>query len=166
MNGRGLDNVERLALSKNERFIYAWGYSNPTQLAVLNRNPKTGKLSERSGKKSCMSADGSSADGPDTCRVGRGFDGGYAGQVSRDGKTLYMPNYNADGFAVLRLNRKTGGFSQLSGKKGCVTGDGFEGCADGRATDGPYQTTLSHDGRDLYVPTYRSNGIAHFRVSR
>jgi 6-phosphogluconolactonase (cycloisomerase 2 family) len=166
MDGRGLYDVERLALSKNERFIYAWGFSQPTHIAVLNRNPKTGKLSERSGKSSCLSHDGSSADGLDTCRVGRGFDGGYAGAVSRDGKTLYMSNYETDGFAVLRLNRKTGAFSQLSGKRGCVTGDGSEGCTDGRATDGAYQTTLSHDGRDLYVPGYQSNGIAHFRVSR
>ena len=169
VNGRGLYDVERLAFSKNKRFIYAWDYRSPSAMAVLNRNPKTGELSERDGKGSCMSRDGSSADGANTCRVGRGFAGGYAGTVSRDGKTLYVSFYQSDGIGVLHLNPKTGAFKQLNGKAGCVTGDGSsdagaDTCIDGRATEGAYQTTLSHDGHDLYLAAYGSNGIAHFRV--
>ena len=168
VDGRGLINVERVLLSRDRQYIYTQGYT-PTQAAVLDRDPKTGKLSQRSGKGSCITDDGSSSDGPGTCRVGRGFDGGYAGVVSRDGKTLYFANYNADGLALLRLNPKSGAFKQLSGKQGCVTGNGTSSagndtCLDGLATEGAYQTTLSHDGRDLYVAAYNSSGIAHFRV--
>jgi hypothetical protein len=170
VNGRGMDDVERVLLSRDRRYIYAQSYT-PTQAAVLDRDPKTGALSQRSGKGSCMSADGSSADGADTCGVGRGFDGSYAGVVSRDGKTMYFANYNAGGFAVMRLNQKTGAFKQLAGKQGCVTVDGSsdagpDTCIDGVGTAGAYETTLSHDGRDLYVASYDSSGIAHFRVRR
>ena len=36
--------------------------------------------------------------------------------------------------AVFARDRKTGARTQLKAEAGCVQNDGFEGCADGRAT--------------------------------
>ena len=124
VDGRGMFNVERAVLSKNKRFIYTNAYQEPSPIAVLNRNLKTGKLSQRAGKAACMSADGSSKDGPNTCRDGRALDGGYAGILAPNGRTLYYAEYNSDALTLFRVSKKTGAFSQLPGKDGCVSADG------------------------------------------
>ena len=174
VDGRGMNNVERAVLSKNKRFIYTNAYRAPSPVAVLNRNRKTGMLSERAGKAACISADGSSGDGPDTCRDGRALSGGYAGILAPNGRTLYYAEYtsNVNGaLALFRVSKKTGAFSQLSGKDGCVSADGSseEGagtCGKARAIEGAYQVTLGSKGRDVYVAADNGNGVVLLRATR
>ncbi|MGH2965011.1 MAG: hypothetical protein ACRDMH_06485 [Solirubrobacterales bacterium] len=171
VDGRGMFNVERAVLSKNKRFIYTNAYLDPSPIAVLNRNLKTGKLSQRAGKAACVSADGSSKDGPNTCRDGRALDGGYAGILGPNGRTLYYTEYNADALVLFRLSKRTGGFEQLPGKDGCVSLDGSSEdgagtCGKAPAMDNPYQVALGSKGRDVYVSAYESNGVDLLRASR
>ncbi|MGH2974552.1 MAG: lactonase family protein [Solirubrobacterales bacterium] len=173
VDGRGMNNVERAVLSKNKRFIYTNAYQAPSPVAVLNRNPKTGELSERAGKAACISADGSSKDGPDTCRDGRALSGGYAGILAPNGRTLYYSEYtsNVNGaLALFRVSKKTGAFSQLSGKDGCVSADGSSEdgpgtCGKARAIEGAYQVTLGSKGHDVYVAADQGNGVALLRAA-
>ena len=173
VDGRGLYDVERAVLSKNKRFIYTNSFSDPSPIAVLNRHLKTGKLSQRSGKAACISADGTSGDG-ETCRDGRALDGGYAGILAPNGRTLYYTEYtsNVNGALTLfRVSPKTGGFHQLSGKDGCVSADGSSEdgpstCGKARAIEGAYQVTLGSKGRDVYVSAYNGNGVALLHAAR
>ena len=174
VDGRGMFNVERAVLSKNKRFIYTNAYQEPSALAVLDRNLNTGELSQRAGKAACISADGSSKDGPDTCRDGRALSGGYAGILSPNGRTLYYAEYtsNVNGaLALFRVSKKTGAFSQLPGKDGCVSADGSseEGpstCGKARAIEGAYQVALGSKGRDVYVSADNGNGVVLLRAAR
>jgi hypothetical protein len=171
VNGRGMNIVERAVLSKNKRFIYTNAYSPPSPLAVLNRNLNTGELSQRPGKAGCISADGSSGDGPNTCRDGRAINGGYAGILAPNGRTLYYAEYSSDALAIFRTSKKTGAFSQLSGKDGCVSADGSSEdgpntCGKARAIDGAYQVALGAKGRDVYVAAEQGNGVVLLRASR
>jgi lactonase family protein with 7-bladed beta-propeller len=174
VDGRGMFNVERAVLSKNKRFIYTNAYQAPSPVAVLNRNLNTGELSQRAGKAACISADGSSKDGPNTCRDGRALSGGYAGTLAPNGRTLYYAEYtsNVNGaLALFRVSKKTGAFSQLAGKDGCVSADGSseEGpgtCGKARAIEGAYQVTLGSKGRDVYVSAYHGNGVALLHAAR
>lgn len=168
VDGRGLHDVERAVLSKNERFIYTNGYSIPSPIAVLNRNRNTGELSQRRGAQACLSRDGTSGGG-ETCRDGRAIAGGYAGTLASNGRTLYFAEYSANGMVVLRTDRSSGDFHQLPGKLGCVTGDGSseEGagtCARGRAVEGAYQALTR--GRHVYLSAYGGNGVALFHSAR
>ena len=178
IDGRGLFRPERAVLSKNKRFLYinSYGYSNPSSpspVAVLNRDPKTGLLSQRSGKAACISADGTSGVNSKPCRNGRALDGGYAGALSPDGRTLYFGEFSSNALVIFRVSPKTGAFKQLSGKPGCVTSDGssedgLDTCATGRAIGGAYQVALAAAGRDVYVASggfTNANGVALFHAA-
>ena len=139
----------------------------PSSTATSN----TGELSQRPGKAGCISADGSSGDGPNTCRDGRAINGGYAGILAPNGRTLYYAEYSSDALAIFRTSKKTGAFSQLSGKDGCVSADGSsedgpDTCGKARAIDGAYQVTLGAKGRDVYVAAEQGNGVVLLRASR
>jgi hypothetical protein len=169
--GHGIEDAERVVPSKGGRFLYIQGYRGDiTSMAVLRRR-SNGSLSEAAGPGSCISADGSGIDGANTCQDGRALDGGYAGDLSADGKTLYYAEYSADGFVVLRVSPRKPTFHQLSGKRGCVTVDGSseEGagtCANGRSISSAYEVTVGPRGRDVYVATQRpdGNGVALFHA--
>ncbi len=174
VHGRGLTRPERAVPSKNGRFLYINSYGEGTGIqspvAVLNRNPKTGLLSQRKGPSACISADGTTGDGA-SCQDGRALDGGYAGVLSPDGRTLYYAEGGADGFAIFRVSPSTGAISQLAGKFGCVTKDGSsedgpDTCQQGRAVAGAYQVALGSNGRDVYVAGDDDNGEALFYARR
>ncbi len=173
VDGRGLYDVERAVLSKNRRFIYTNSFSDPSPVAVLDRNLRTGKLSQRSGKAACISANGTSGDG-EACRDGRALNGGYAGILAPNGRTLYYAEYTSNvngGLTLFRVSRQGGGFSQLPGKDGCVTADGSSEdgpgtCRKARAIEGAYQVTLGSKGRDVYVSAYHGNGVALLHAAR
>jgi len=173
--GHGLYDAERFVPSKGNRFLYVNGFSGPTNVAVLDRNPKTGTLSERSGTAACISEDGGEGNlGPGICRNGRALNGGYVGSLSPDGRTLYYGTRDDNSFVVLRTNPKTGAFSQLDGKFGCVSvaGASEEGpgtCAVGRAVNHVWGALIAPNGRDLYVVggnDAQSNGVALFHAKR
>lgn len=171
--GHGLYDAERVVVSKGSRYLYVEGYSDPTQIAVLDRNPKTGVLSERGGPSACLSVDGSSVDGAATCRNGRAIDGGYAGSRAPDGRSLYFAERHANAFVILRTDPETGAFSQLPGTVGCVSVDGSSEdgagtCASGRAVNRTYEVTVARGGRDVYVVgesnAGESDGVALFHA--
>ncbi|MSO41899.1 MAG: hypothetical protein EXQ70_08440 [Solirubrobacterales bacterium] len=167
--GRGIVDAERVVLSPDRRFLFLQGY-NPTEIASVKRNTKTGALSQKLNPSFCITEDGSSADGADTCQDGRALDGGYAGALSADGKTLYYANYSADSVVVIRVNRKTGAISQLPGTRGCFSDNGSseEGagtCTEARSLEGAYQAIVGPGGRDVYVAASGSSGISRFRAT-
>jgi hypothetical protein len=177
VDGRGLFRPERAVLSKNRRFLYISSYgfgdpASPSPLAVLNRNPKNGMLSERPGTAACISSDGNSGDEPgESCRNGRALTGGYAGMLSPDGTTLYFSEFESNALVMFRASPKTGAFHQLGGTFGCVTPDGKSEdgpgtCAKGRGINGPYQVALGSRGRDVYVTGSNANGVALFHAVR
>ncbi len=164
---RGLDDAERAVPSKNGKYLYIAGF-NPMETAVLDRNKKKGTLSQRTGSAACITPDGSSVDGVDTCRDGRALQGGYAGALSPDGKTLYFAATNASAVVVFRVNRKSGAYKQLPGTRGCVSEDGASEdgagtCRDGRGLSSAYDVAIAGGGRDVYVAS-EDKGIAHLKA--
>ncbi len=171
VDGRGMFKLERAVLSKNKRFIYTYGYTDPGVVAVINRNLHTGRLSQRSGKAGCISSDGSSGDGAGTCQEGRAIADGYAGALAPSGRTLYYTSYGPDALIIFRVSPRTGAIHQLAGKDGCVSLDGSSEdgagtCRVGKALDGPYQVALAAKGRDVYVAADNSNGVDLLRAKR
>jgi len=173
--GHGLSNPERALPSKDGRFLYIGSYGTPSPIVVLRRNPKTGTLSERSGPVACISVDGTTGDKTGSCRTGTELEGTYAGALSPDGRTLYFSENGfmppPGGLTVFRVSPKSGGFSQLQGKFGCVTPDGSSEkgpgtCEKGRAVDGAFQVALGSGGRDVYLAAYSANGVALFYAHR
>ena len=173
--GRGLDDVERLVVSANGHFLYTAGFT-PMSVAVLNRNPTSGVLSERASKAACYTPNGKSHHVVGLCRIGRALKGGYAGSLAPDGRTLYFASQLEDGFVIFRTNPRTGAFVQLSGLYGCVTEDGSSSdgphtCGNGRAVLQANEVTVGPGGRDVYVvsqddtsPYTKANGVSLFHA--
>jgi DNA-binding beta-propeller fold protein YncE len=167
--GRGLFDVERAVPSQNGAFIYTNGFSEPSPIAVLDRNQKTGLLSQRTGRAACVSADGTTGDNPALhCRIDPALGGGYAGALSPDGKTLYYAEYGNGGgtlssLAVFRVNKVSGSFSPLPGKLGCVTYNGSDAAGAGKCKVAPalqraYQVAIAPGGVDVYVAVEATTG--------
>ena len=107
VDGRGMFNVERAVLSKNKRFIYTNAYQDPRLIAVLNRNLKTGELSQRSGRRPASA-------GTDPARTGP-TPAGTAGRSRRlrRGPRAERPDsllrrVQPDALVVFRVSTKTG----------------------------------------------------------
>jgi hypothetical protein len=169
VNGRGLFDVERAVLSANTAFIYTNGFQSPAPIAILNRNLKTGMLLQRPGPAGCFSGNGMTGDSSQHCGNGRAINEGYAGILSANGTTLYYAEFG-DGLVIFHVNKVTGGLTQLSGKLGCVTGDGSseEGpgtCQKARAVEGAYQVAIAPNHRDLYLAATHANGVSLFHAT-
>src|SRR5262249_34708035 len=167
VSGRGLYDVGRVVLSANKQFIYTNSFNFPSDIAVVNRNAKTGRLSQRHGTAACMSANGTAGDSSLHCRVGRALGGGNAGALSPMGNTLYFAEVDGGSgdigaLVIFRVSTTGGGFSQLSGKLGCVTHDGSDNgspglCEKARAIEGAYQVAISASGQYVYVASSHEN---------
>ena len=161
--GHGLDDAERVVPSKGGRFLYIQGFQDDTTAIAVLRRRNDGSLSEAPGPGSCISTDGSGVDGANTCQDGRALNGGYAGDLSADGRTLYYAERDGDAFVVVRVSPRKATLHQLPGKPGCVSSDGSSDdgagtCTDARATFRAYEVTVGPRGRDVYLATSADQG--------
>jgi len=120
-------------------------------LLIFNRDPATGRLTQRAGKAGCISQD--STEGQ--CDVNRLLGGHGPMELSPDGNQLYV--LGADD-AVLIFDVLPGGALQAKpGIAGCITNDGSDNstagaCTDARGLQGPLEElALSPDGKTLYA---------------
>src|SRR5215208_4408803 len=85
---------------------------------------------------------------------GPSLDGAEAVAISRDGKSAYVPAYEADALNVFRRNATTGRLTPVEVKKG-----GANGLA--QATD----AAVSRDGKNVYVASPGGSTVATFARS-
>jgi hypothetical protein len=150
--GRVVGDTQAIVLSPNGLHAYAGQYS--VGMSVFDRNPKTGKLTQKSGTAGCITNNGLDDTGAGTCATGRLTRGTFPLLMAPNGKTLY----NGDGFggfSTFHVN-SDGSLSQLAGTNGCMSIDGTDNtgahtCAVGRAIGSPYGGAISADGRSLYI---------------
>ncbi len=120
-----------------------------------------GALTQLAGTAGCVVEVNRS--GSKACAGGRGLSGAQAVAVSPDGKNVYVAGEGEDAVAVFSRNRTTGAVTQLTGLNGCVNLPGrTRSCAKGKALDTAAALTVSPDGRNLYVASFFSDGIASF----
>jgi DNA-binding beta-propeller fold protein YncE len=154
--GKGMEEPDDLAISPNGRNVYATG-RDTNSLAILDRDPKTGELTQAKDETRCIS-EGSYEDR--FCADGRDLrePGGVA--VSPDGRDVYVTG-NA-GVASFARNLANGKLRQLPGKGGCIgpKPKGIPGCAAGRALRGATAVAVSPDGGSVFVASIWPNGVA------
>jgi DNA-binding beta-propeller fold protein YncE len=83
--------------------------------------------------------------------------------VSSDGRNVYIASAEGGGaIAAFARDSMTGALRQLPGRAGCVNRRGRACCARGRALSVPMSVAVSRDGRNLYVASLLSDGVAVF----
>jgi DNA-binding beta-propeller fold protein YncE len=142
--------------------IYASSNSS-SAVAIFQRDGTTGALTQQV-EVGCISELG--LDGH--CVDGKGLSDPRSIAVSPDGKSAYAASYGSSSVAVFARDAATGTLTQLAGTAGCVSEDGtdpYDGstCADGKGLSGPGSVAVSPDGKNVYVATYDSGGVAIFQ---
>jgi 6-phosphogluconolactonase (cycloisomerase 2 family) len=101
--------------------------------------------------------------GSDGCRPGRALLRSSWVTTSPDGRNVYVGSENSGAVDVFARSRRTGALVQPAGTAGCVSMDGAEGCAVGRALAITRPVLVSGDGGNVYAGT--RGGVAVFRRS-
>lgn len=159
-DARALNDISSSAISPDGKQLYV-ATSTSNSIAVFDRNPTTGALTQKAGTAGCLTNSG----GDVTCDTsGRALTSLANVTVSPDGKNVYATAYASNALVILDRDPTTGVITQKAGAAGCVTkAIGEPTCTTtGRALDGAYGVTVSSDGKNVYVASQAGNGVAIF----
>jgi 6-phosphogluconolactonase (cycloisomerase 2 family) len=169
--GRDLGDSKTLVLSTDGHQAYSADYSH-NGVAIFDRDPTTGLLTQKTGAAGCISNNGKDNTGASTCATAREMDHPEAESISSDGHTLYLVAYADSGHGGLDIFHvnSDGTLTELSGTSGCASDDGNDTsgaatCARVRGFDQPYGSTISPDGDTLYVTQF-GGGVAVFSLDQ
>jgi fibronectin-binding autotransporter adhesin len=167
--GRGLDGAQSIVVSPDGRSVYvASKFSNA--VAIFDRHPGTGELTQKPGKAGCISQSGSGG----ACRRANSLGSAFSVVVSPDGKSVYVASIGRRGvpakyplsgtISTFQRNARTGALKQDRGRAGCVSHDGDRGlCTRNPAIGAPKEIALSPDGKSLYAVDEYSNSVPTLR---
>jgi DNA-binding beta-propeller fold protein YncE len=174
VNGAALIDPDAIAAGPEGETVYV-AASRSDAIAVFDRNPTTGDLTQKPGTAGCISNTGASnpmqAGTLGACQDGSAMDGPDSIAILPDGSALYAATENSDGLAVFERNAD-GTIVQRPGTAGCITDSGYEdenlywtagACGDGSALLGASDVVASEDSEHAYTAA-RLGGVGIFDV--
>ncbi|MDX6493396.1 MAG: hypothetical protein QOH02_1331, partial [Gaiellaceae bacterium] len=152
-HGRALSGVSALVLSRDGRSVYA--LAPHIGVAVLARNSKSGALAQLPGTNGCVG----DADTEGDCVVVPAMDDPSGVAISPDGRNVYVTSASTNSVAVFARDAKSGRLTQLPGEAGCMFEPSSDpqdagppqACRNAVALQAPAATTVSADGKNVYV---------------
>jgi DNA-binding beta-propeller fold protein YncE len=158
VDGKGLDGATALQVSADGRSVYVVA-STGDAVAVFDRDPSTGVLTQKAGTAGCASHTGSGGD----CVASPPLDFPVDVRVSADGASVYVAALSDDALAIFDRDPTTGALARKEGTGGCLSDTGTAGaCYDAEAFNGPVAAAVSPDGRSVYVLTGDSDAVTAF----
>ncbi|HEY1711538.1 MAG TPA: Ig-like domain-containing protein [Solirubrobacteraceae bacterium] len=151
-NGDGHDFV----ISPDGKFAYVAG-ANPDAIVLFSRDAATGALTQLPGTAACITVDGSSPAGANTCQAMPNLAGPFHATMSPDGHFLYVIDFESatDGIVVFARDSATGALSEVQ----CVfDAPAPTGCDTARDVGGSQDIVISPDG--LHAFSNVSDGIS------
>jgi DNA-binding beta-propeller fold protein YncE len=150
-----------IAGSPDGRNIYV-AASGSDSIAVFDRNPVTGALTQPKGKAGCVASLVGKAKG-DQCGPAIGLIGPDSVAVSPDGRNVYATSRSGSSITTFIRNRGTGQLRQLApSASGCISGQPIPTCTTGRALKWPDVVVVSPDGKNVYVGDFAGSGVISF----
>ncbi len=149
----GLDGPNSVALSPNDKFLYATSRASDS-VTAFRRNASTGALTQlKSG--GCFS--GAPIPG---CASGRALVAPDVLVVSPDGENVYVGSFFGNAIAIFK-REKTGALLQATDTTGCIA-EAIAGCAPAVALGAPEGLAISPNGASVYAAGALSNSVAEF----
>jgi DNA-binding beta-propeller fold protein YncE len=151
-----------IAVSPDGRNVYV-AASGSDSIAVFDRNPVTGALTQPKGKAGCVAAVIGKAKGDSGCGLAVGLIGPDSVAVSPDGRNVYATSRAGSSITTFVRNRRTGQLRQLPpSASGCISGLPIPTCTTGRALQWPDVVVVSPDGKNVYVGDFAGSGVISF----
>jgi DNA-binding beta-propeller fold protein YncE len=155
-DGVALQGPASTAISPDGTSIYVASGSTSNAVAVFDRNPSTGVLTQKAGTAGCISETGA---GP--CTDGVALDSPQSVVAFPEGTGVYVISSVSDAAAIFDRDTTTGALTQRPGVAGCISNDGTAGaCADGTGMDGATGVAISPGGSNVYVAAQISDAVA------
>lgn len=139
-----LADVASIAISPDGRDVYVGSGFTADSISILDRNSRTGALSQREGETGCVS------EVIAACRDSVVTDLVAAMALDSKGRHLYAASHNGSGIAVFD-RAADGSLTQKPGDEACVTHTGAPSCENGRALGNTRDLAVSPDDRHLYA---------------
>lgn len=169
----GINEAESVVVSPDGRFVYVGSYPDTTgtwrqpSLTVFSRDAATGALTQLPGTAGCLTPDGSSQAGPNTCTKveGLGHGDGRDLVITSDGRWAYMVNMVMPAAIVIfQRDPTTGVLTQPAAPNGCISqgGAGQDGagmCQSLGTINDPVGISISPDDRFVYVTDVGNHSI-------
>lgn len=151
-----------IALSSDGRFAYVTAFNG--SILTFQRDAAGGTLSQLPGPDGCVTNNGASEDGADTCRDGQFIGNNRGIAITPDGRHAYSANFSSSGLGIYDRDPATGALTPQTGPTSCISQSGNAGaCADGRGLVSTYEIAMGADGRTIYV-SGNGSGVAVLRV--
>jgi hypothetical protein len=146
-NGVALENARSVTISPDGTSAYVASVIS-NAVAIFDRDPTTGELTQKPGTAGCISEDGTGG----ACANGVALKAAISVAVSPDGTSAYVASAASNAVAIFDRNPTTGELTQKPGTAACISEDGTGGaCAEGVELDGATSVTVSPDGGSAYA---------------
>lgn len=146
LDGRALLGADALAISPDGAIVYA-AAKDVDAVAVLQRDPTTGALSQQAGLTGCIRLSGGLG-----CATARSLAQPSALVIAPGGRDLYVASGSGNAISVLQRDAATGLMIQPAGTAGCI-GQGIADCTAAPLLTAPAALAMGPDGSSLTVAT-------------
>jgi DNA-binding beta-propeller fold protein YncE len=146
LDGRALLGADALTVSPDGATVYV-AARDVDAVAVLQREPATGALSQQAGPTGCIRLSGGLG-----CTTARALAQPSALALAAGGRDLYVASASGNAVSLLQRDATTGLLVQPAGAAGCVA-QGIADCAGAPQLTGPAALALGSDDSSLTVAT-------------
>lgn len=158
-SGRALDGPDVVVVSPDGKNVYVGSFFG-NAIAVFNRNPATGALTQPASSTGCITEAPTSG-----CATGLALEAPEGMAISRDGKSVYAATAVSNALVAFARNPSTGVLTQMTDGSGCIVASPLAGCTTGTQLSGANAVTVSPDDEDAYVTSLLSNSVTSFTRS-
>jgi DNA-binding beta-propeller fold protein YncE len=156
---RGLFQVSSLTVSPDGRNVYV----TSVDVLAFKRDPRTGALTQMTGRAGCVGATTSGEGGTD-CVADPEIAGATSIVATPDGRQVYASSGTdaggAGAVAILDRDRRTGALTRARGQAGCISQDAA--CTGARGLRGAETVAFSADGANAYIVSFLGCTLAVF----
>jgi DNA-binding beta-propeller fold protein YncE len=156
VTGRALDGPDSIAVSPNGTNVYVVAFIG-SSVAVFNRNPSTGALTQPSDATGCLVETPTAG-----CTTGLALDNPEGVAVSPDDANVYVAAPGSSAVDTFARNSSTGALTQATDGTGCIVGTALTGCTTGTQLAGADAVAVSPSGTNVYVTSLVSNSVTTF----
>jgi DNA-binding beta-propeller fold protein YncE len=151
--GRALLAPDVLVVSPDGRNVYAGSFFG-NEIAVLNRDPGSGALTQPSGATGCVAE--TAAEG---CGLGIALKSPEGMAISADGTSVYVATALSNALVSFARDPSTGALTQASDGSGCIVETALTGCTTGFQLAGANAVAISPNDESVYVTSLFSNSV-------